>query len=251
MIMLLLTACGEHYLSYWSYSTQMPEDYVFEIGEEIELYKNRSSGSNSDPWATLEIANAIILTDNPEHLRSINEGDPPQAIIQVNYILDTEDSFDYIHRNDFEFCDSEGNPCQQIDSLALPCEKAYTSYETLFVAVPVKGDYLDIKLCLERSSDFNVKTEQDRYTTIRCYYGVGDIEVDPSTYNKLNFLIPCLIVAIVLVMVIALILLRKRNNMRRELAALNLQCDNLHSPASPDYPPSSPDEAPSERSDVC
>ena len=214
--MLLLTGCSGHYLDYDRFhSTQKPDDYIYQIGEEVRLYES----NDKDPWVCIEIKNVIILADTPGHIDSIQTDVPPQAIAQVNYVITQLDDFLHFNDRDLEFYDAEGNPCPVITSDHLPCEEQYSQYEKRFIAIPVKGEYVEIRIPLSGRLD----TEERRNATIRGYYGVGAVEVDPTINHNLTVALIWLGLGIVVSVIITIILTSKRKKLKQELDGLKSQ----------------------------
>ena len=222
--MLLLTGCSEHYLDYdRSHSTQMPDDFIYQIGGEIRIQDD----INKVTWVSVEIKNVIILKENPGPVQGITPAIAPQAIAQVNYVIDKTDSDRLFGGGDFKFFDAEGNPCPVIRSEDLPCQDRYTQYEKEYIAVPVKGDHIEIQIPLSVGDN----EEEHRSAVIYGYYGVGDVEIDPTINNNLTVALIFLALGITLSVIIIIVLMNKQKKLRQELNDLK-----LHYPPAPDTP---------------
>lgn len=244
-VMLLLSAChyleGDHY-----YHTQKDDDYIFQIGEPVIL----TLFDEPSPWATLEIKNAIILTQEPVTVKSEYLSEPAQAIVQVNYIITNESGSSLgMSSGDLKCYDATGNYCPRADASEVPCEPVYTQYEYFWVAVPVKDSYIDVKLALESLASAG-EEEYRRYATIRCYYGVGEVEVDASPNHTLTSTTICLVLASVVCFIVAANLFKHSKQLSRELDDLKVQYPPQPEPNAPQKPakeaaqePEAPEEA--------
>lgn len=209
--MALLSACGTHYLKHYDrYITQKPADYIFQIGEEVKIYADEEK----ELLFSVEIKNAVILSDKPFSMDTPYLPEPAQAVVQINYtIKKTEFASDVgFSGADFDCYDCQGNYCPTVTSNELPAEPVYSSYQCKYIAVPVKGEYVDIRIELNE--------DEKTYATIRAYYGVGEQELDPSNSQKLAGVLTVLAVSLIATFTIAVILHSKRKKLRRQLEEL-------------------------------